>query len=278
MSKDTFYFSHDYNARNDPKIKALIRKHGLCGYGLFWAVVEDLYNNANALPTDYESIAFDLRTNPDVIESLINDFELFVIEGDIFGSLSIQKRIDERNAKSTKARDNANKRWNKDANAMPPHSKRNAIKESKVKENKESKVKEIKEKKEFVPSGTFQTFIEDYSLFFEKKTGIRPKIGSSDGKAANELIEYLTSVSTEKNETGAIESFRFIVKEWGKLDNFYGSQIKLIQISSNINNIINQIKNGKSKSTVSQNQQLRDKIRDELADKIRNGSGETTNT
>ena len=47
MPKDTFYFSHDYNARNDEKIKMLIRKHGMIGYGVFWAIVEDLYNIKN---------------------------------------------------------------------------------------------------------------------------------------------------------------------------------------------------------------------------------------
>ena len=41
MPKDTFYFSHDYNARNDEKIKRLIRKHGMQGYGVFWSIVED---------------------------------------------------------------------------------------------------------------------------------------------------------------------------------------------------------------------------------------------
>ena len=58
MSKDTFYFSHDYNSRNDEKIKSLLRKHGMQGYGLFWALIEDLYNNANALRTDSEGIEY----------------------------------------------------------------------------------------------------------------------------------------------------------------------------------------------------------------------------
>ena len=61
MSKDTFYFSHDYNVRNDIKIKKLINKHGFLGYGLFWAIIEDLYNNTNVLPMDYECIAFDFN-------------------------------------------------------------------------------------------------------------------------------------------------------------------------------------------------------------------------
>lgn len=139
MSKETFYFSHDYNSRTDDKIKKLIRKHGMCGYGTFWAIVEDLYNNANALQADYDCIAFDLRTDSNLIKSIINDFDLFIIEGDSFGSESIERRLDERNKKSETARQTAFKRWNKnkaDAKAMQTHSKGNAIKDSKVKYKK----------------------------------------------------------------------------------------------------------------------------------------------
>jgi hypothetical protein len=139
MSKDTFYFSHDYNSRNDEKIKFLLRKHGFIGYGLFWAIIEDLYNNANALRTDYEGIAYDFRVDVLLIESIIKDFDLFVFEGDTFGSLSVQKRIDERDSKSVKARESAHKRWT-NANAMQSQCEGNAIKESKGKEIKERKV------------------------------------------------------------------------------------------------------------------------------------------
>jgi len=143
MPKDTFYFSHDYNSRNDEKIKFLIRKHGMLGYGVFWAIIEDLYNNANALRTDCDGIAYDLRVHSEVVHSVLHDFGLFVFEGENFGSMSVQKRIDERDSKSKKASQNARKRWVSninDANAMPPHSDRNAIKERKVNE-----IKEIKE-------------------------------------------------------------------------------------------------------------------------------------
>jgi len=137
--KETFYFSHDYNARSDKRIKNLLRKHGMAGYGVFWSIIEDLYQNANALQMDCEGIAFDLHTSTEMVNSILNDFELFIFDGSTFGSLSVQRRIDERDAKSNKARENAFKRWNKDANAMQTHSEGNAIKESIVKEKKESK-------------------------------------------------------------------------------------------------------------------------------------------
>jgi hypothetical protein len=142
MAKDTFYFSHDYNSRNDEKIKFLIRRHGMLGYGIFWAIIEDLYNNANALRNDYEGIAYDFRVDTEIIKSIITDFDLFVFDNNTFGSLSVQKRLDERDSKSIKARQSASKRWD-NANAMQTQSNSNAIKERKV---KEIKVKETKVK------------------------------------------------------------------------------------------------------------------------------------
>ena len=140
--KETFYFSHDYNARTDSKIRNLIRKHKFLGYGIYWAIIEDLYQNANALPTDYEGIAFDLHTDEKTIQSVICDFDLFIINDGFFGSMSVQRRLDERNAKSNKAREIAMKRWEKNANAMPTQSQGNAIKESKGKDIKGEKEEE----------------------------------------------------------------------------------------------------------------------------------------
>ena len=139
MAKDTYYFSHDYNARTDRKIKKLIVTHGYQGYGLFWAIIEDLYNNANALPTDYETIAHDLHSTTEIIKSIVNDFELFVIADDIFCSSSVQRRLDERNNKSIKAKESAKIGWElrkRNANALPTQNEGNAIKEIKGKERK----------------------------------------------------------------------------------------------------------------------------------------------
>jgi len=47
MAKDTYYFSHDYHARNDEKILELRVKYGAEGYGLFWMLVETMAENDN---------------------------------------------------------------------------------------------------------------------------------------------------------------------------------------------------------------------------------------
>jgi hypothetical protein len=190
MAKDTFYFSHDYNSRNDEKIKFLIRKHGMLGYGIFWAIIEDLYNNANALRNDYEGIAYDFRVDTNIIKSIITEFDLFVFDNNTFGSLSVQKRLDERDSKSIKARQSASKRWD-NANAKQSQSISNAIKEIK---GKESKVKETKVKV------SRQTLFSE-SQFIDKEIFKAAFIGSQYEEANFEYYyEVIKNWSDSKGE------------------------------------------------------------------------------
>lgn len=41
--KDAFYFSHDYNAIQDPKIMILLSECGLAGVGMYWVIIEILH-------------------------------------------------------------------------------------------------------------------------------------------------------------------------------------------------------------------------------------------
>ena len=143
---ESFYFSHNYNSRSDSKIKKLLHKHGLLGYGLYWAIIEDLYNNANALQLHYESIAYELRTDEDKVKSIIHDFDLFVIDGVYFSSNGVKNRLEQRNEISKKASKNAKIGWEKrkkDATALRPQSEGNAIKEKKENKKKENEIDKI---------------------------------------------------------------------------------------------------------------------------------------
>ena len=163
----------------------------MLGYGLFWSIIEDLYNNANALRTDYEGIAFDYRTDVNTVKSIISDFDLFVFDADTFGSLSVQKRIDERDSKSVKARESAHKRWT-NANAMPTQCDSNAIKESKVKEIKEKKVNKVKETKEIVfpfDSDNFNKYWDLWVQYKKEQFNFTYKSNISIQAALNELVK-----------------------------------------------------------------------------------------
>ena len=187
---NSYYFPHDYDAMQDEKIKRMLRKHGMIGYGVFWAIIEMLYINANALRTDYEGIAFDLRVDVNVVKSVINDFDLFIIKDDFFGSFSIQRRLEERKAKSEKASNSASYRWNKqkeDAIAMRTQCDRNAIKERKEKE----KDKEQNKEKEYLSflQKDFIPIVEKW-LFYKKEKKQEYKGQTSINTFCKKLIEY----------------------------------------------------------------------------------------
>lgn len=140
--KETYYFSHDYDSRQDPKIKRLIAKHGAEGYGAFWCIIEMLYQQAGYLHLeDCDCIANDMRTDCERILSIINDFGLFKKKDKRFWSESVLRRLKLREEKSLKAKKSAQTRWNKqphsdgNATAYRTHSDGNAIKEKKTKEN-----------------------------------------------------------------------------------------------------------------------------------------------
>ena len=134
--KETFYFSHDYTTRADEKIKQLLYHTGMEGYGVYWAIIEDLYQNNNLLKCDYARISYDYHCSSELVEKVVESFNLFKINNDTFSSISIQKRLELRESKSLKAKQSAEKRWGSNANESKSHQSRNAIKESKGKDNK----------------------------------------------------------------------------------------------------------------------------------------------
>lgn len=144
MAKESFYFSHDFGARNDPKLQKVSIKLGHEGKSVFWDLIEMIYEEGgNLLIAEIDTYAYALRTSPECIKSLINDFGLFNKNRIKFWSESVNERLKQRKTKSEKARESAMNRWKKDANAsnndamaMQQQVNRNAIKERKGKENK----------------------------------------------------------------------------------------------------------------------------------------------
>ncbi len=136
------YFSHDFGARNDPRLVDVMMQLGHEGKSVYWDLIEMLYEQGGHLTlSQCKGYAFALRTHTDLIEALINNFGLFANDGSKFWSESVLRRLDLRKAKSAKASESASKRWAKsegNANGMRTHSEGNAIKEKESKE-KESK-------------------------------------------------------------------------------------------------------------------------------------------
>jgi hypothetical protein len=131
------FFSHDEGARNDPRLIKVLMRLGQAGKGVYWDIIEMLYEQDGYLQLDEcESYAFALRTECDLLAKLLSDFGLFENDGTRFWSASVLRRLAQRKGKSAKASESAAKRWGH-ANALPPHSEGNA-KKGKEKKGKET--------------------------------------------------------------------------------------------------------------------------------------------
>lgn len=202
------YFSHNYKARSNRKIVKILMKHGLEGVGAYWCIVEMLYEENGFLPlSDCERIAFELRTNKELILSVLNDFELFKIEGEMFTSVSILERLKLREERSDKARKSAEAKWKSyHANAKRTQSERYAIKGNKKKVNKskenENDFEGENPPQENTPKQTMENFLktvsengDDFKLFVAK---ISEKKGFSVDFVRNEILKFVNHWTEKK--------------------------------------------------------------------------------
>jgi hypothetical protein len=147
MRKEAYYFSHDSNAKDDPKSSLLIEELGLEGYGIYWVLIEILRDQPNySYPLRMiPIISRKYNTTSPKVETVIRNYGLFEINEEAFFSLSLNLRMEQKEAKSLKAKESIALRWNKkyenDTNVLQRLNDSNTIKESKVKEIKEKENK-----------------------------------------------------------------------------------------------------------------------------------------
>jgi len=78
--KESFYFSHDSNARSDEKMIKLRSRHGAKGYGIFFMLIEMLREAKDyQMLMDFEAIAYEIREDKEVIKDVVENYELFDI-------------------------------------------------------------------------------------------------------------------------------------------------------------------------------------------------------
>ena len=147
MKKDAFYFPHYSNARNDRKLKRVIKDLGIEGYAIYFMILEVLRDQPNfKYPIkDIDLLADEFGTTDAKLKVVISNYELFIVDAnsDFFSIKQIQY-LQPYIEKSQRARDAANKRWtdaNAYANALQMECPSNAtkVKKSKVKKSKEDK-------------------------------------------------------------------------------------------------------------------------------------------
>lgn len=197
--KDAYYFSHDANARNDEKILMLRAEHGWQGYGLYWALVEMMFeSNETCLHhSRIRGIAVSYNIDITVLESVISTAlseGLFVSDGDKFWSESLRRRkkafYELRKKRSEAGKKGMEARWGTPETPTPDNgviTKNNKGKESKGKGKESTKDKTPK---------------LDYAEYVKMTEEEHQKLIDSYGeKAAKRMIEILDNYKGAKGKT-----------------------------------------------------------------------------
>jgi hypothetical protein len=115
--KESFYFSHDSNARNDVKIIKLRRQLGMEGYGIYWALIEMLRDApGNKLPIEsIDDIGFSINCSKEKVEAVIRNYDLFMIVDETFFSDRLIRSMNQykelKSSRSKAGKIGMEKRW-----------------------------------------------------------------------------------------------------------------------------------------------------------------------
>ncbi len=142
MKKDTYFFSHDYNANSDTKILFLRQQLGMEGYGIYWFLIEKLADAGGYLPLKIIPVlAMQMHTTEVKVKAVIESFELFEIIDNQFFSMRLLNHLEFRNSLSESGKKGALIRWkNEEANRVA-----NGEANAKEKKGNEKKRKEKKD-------------------------------------------------------------------------------------------------------------------------------------
>lgn len=167
--KDAYYFPHDSNAKDDPKIVLLIEQLGLEGFGIYWVLIETLRDQPDyryplkLLP----AIARKYVTTAEKVEAVVKYYHLFEIENDkFFLSPSLCRRMAVVDSKRRRLSEAGKRGRAKQLQAStghpqampepPPGSK------EKKRKGKEKKKKEIFDPSSLIPSGVSEDLWRDF--------------------------------------------------------------------------------------------------------------------
>ena len=96
-TKDTYWFRHDSNAKDDYKCMILIEQLGCEGYGIFWILVETLRKQKDYRYAFYflGALARKYDTTQAKVETVVKEYGLFEIDIDsFFFSHSFNRRME----------------------------------------------------------------------------------------------------------------------------------------------------------------------------------------
>jgi len=186
------YFLHESTSFQDYKIIKMRSKLGIQSYGIFWALLELLFNEENKL--------------------CIEDFDLFVLEDGCFYSRRLNNHIEDINTKSNKAKESAAKRWS-NANAKRTQSDSNAsisnsISSSKSKSKIKDRIRDFK-KSVFSHNDFDKEDLENFFLYWSElnKSGSKMRYELERTWSLNLRLKRWVSNGFNKNQKNILPKF-----------------------------------------------------------------------
>ena len=110
-----YYFQHDYNSRSDGKMIEIRMKHGMCGVGTYWSMVEMLHENEGYIDLKPNRLAYELGTDEQMINDIV-ELCFSIVDGKITCDRVIENlnhRIEIKEKKSNAGKTGMANRWNK---------------------------------------------------------------------------------------------------------------------------------------------------------------------
>lgn len=201
--KEVYFFRHDYNPTNDPKIICLLGNYGGLGYGVFWRIIE-LLNEEESHKLQFkkyifEAIAKQMLANAKQIEEIIKaciEYELFESDNEYFWSNRVMRDMEWRKELSIK-RAQSGSLGGKSKQVLSKKKQNvayNRIEYNNIINNKDNINIEIESKK---------TLSQQKELSFDKEKIIQFLIekGLDEKTARNELDKFIL-YWTEPNQKG----------------------------------------------------------------------------
>lgn len=205
--KETFYFSHDYHARDDEKSLYLISKCGYFGYGVFWSIIEHLHQSSDGKIKInlIEGLSHKLNISTNEFNTVITactECELLKIENNFLFSNRVLRNKKElqkyRENKSKAGKLGMQKRWNikKDNNTVITENnntitKHNKVKESKVNKSKINYIKEDTNKQSSDCGQVINNLLKEFEI-------VNPTINYGNKTQRGAMEELLKKLGEEK--------------------------------------------------------------------------------
>lgn len=235
MKKDAYWFSHDSNAKDDPKSMKLIDQLGLEGYGIYWVLIEVLRDQPDfRYPVELLPIlARRYNTSGEKMKAVVSSYGLFSVDADEnFFSISLNDRMQilegyreqRRMAGLKSAASRAAKQLPQSTTVEQPLNDRfNSGQLSKVKDSKvkKSKVKESKEEKRDLqdPSDPSSSHFDFNAVLVKKwydwvafRKALKKPYKTKNGEAA--AYNRLTNLADNVSETAIAIIQQSMDREW----------------------------------------------------------------